>query len=181
MVSTLLGTQLLKIEKKNPGVDKPLLAESLAIISGSIILFIGLARLGFIVEFISLAAICGYITGSAFNIGIGQIPGLLGISSTYVNNRAETYKVVINTLKNLRHTKLDAATGLTALFMLYFIKYGFAYLTKKVPKYKRSWFFASTLRTIFVILLYTLISWLMNRHHRSKPRISILGHVPRGM
>ena len=30
------------------------------------------------------------------------------------------------------------------------------------------------------MLLYTMISWLVNRHHRKNPKFAILGTVPRG-
>lgn len=152
----------------------------MAIVAGAIIAFIGFIRIGWIVDFISLTAISAFITGSAFYIAMGQVPGLLGISKQYVDSRAQTYKVVIGTLQNLKHTKLDAAIGLTALLMLYLIKYTFAGLSKKYPTKKKLYFFLNTLRTVFVILLYTMISWLVNRNHRSKPSFKTLGHVPRG-
>lgn len=122
------------------------------------------------------------MTGSAINIAVGQVPNLMGLSG--VNNRASTYRVVINSLKHLGETKLDAALGLTALTMLYLIRFIFNYLAKKQPQRKRLWFFCNTLRTVFVILLYTLISWLVNLHlpdhNAKKSPFKLLGSVPRG-
>jgi solute carrier family 26 (sodium-independent sulfate anion transporter), member 11 len=151
----------------------------LAIICGAIITFLGLARLGWIVEFIPLVAISAFLTGSAINIACGQVPNLMGI--TGFDTRASTYKVVINTLKHLGRTKLDAAMGLTALTLLYIIRSTFSYLARKQPNRRKLYFFLSTLRTAFVILLYTLISWLVQRHRRDDPSFKILGKVPRGM
>lgn len=156
------------------------IAESMAIIAGAIVAFLGLTRLGFFVEFISLTSVTAFITGSAFFIAVGQVPTLLGISSQYVDNRGASYLVVIHTFQNLNKVKLDAAIGLTGLLMLYLIKYGIGYLAKKFPNHKKLLFFINTLRTIFVILLYTLISWLVNMHHHKNPRFAILGTVPRG-
>ena len=166
--------------RTHPEIPAPVIATAMAIVAGAIVTFMGFARIGWFVEFIPLASISAFITGSAFNIGIGQMPSLLGISSKYVNNRDATYKVVIHTLQNLEHTKLDAALGLTCLLLLYIIKYSLVYLAKKLPHRARWIFFANTLRTVFVILLYTLISWLVNRHHRKNPKFSILSTVPRG-
>lgn len=118
------------------------------------------------------------MTGSALNIAVGQVPALMGI--TGFSNRDATYKVVINILKHLGRTKIDAAMGLTALAMLYMIRSACNLGARKVPHRARTFFFISTLRTSFVILLYTLISWLVNRHHRAKPIFSILQTVPRG-
>lgn len=118
------------------------------------------------------------MTGSAINIGVGQFPALMGI--TGVNNRGPTYRVIIDSLKALPSTKLDAAMGLTALAMLYLIRGGFTFASKKYPSKAKLFFFFSTLRTAFVILLYTLISYLVNRHHRKTPKFAILKDVPRG-
>lgn len=101
--------------------------------------------------------------------------GITGFST-----RDPTYLVVIHTLKHLGRTKVDAAMGLTALFLLYLLRFVCNRLAKRFPNQRKTWFFVSTLRTAFVILLYTMISWLVNRHRRSHPRFTILGTVPRG-
>ncbi|KAK5277255.1 Photosystem I iron-sulfur center, partial [Cryomyces antarcticus] len=70
--------------------------------------------------------------------------------------------------------------GLTALFALYLIRFMCNQLAKRYPNRRKIIFFVSTLRTVFVILLYTLVSWLVNRNHQAKPLFKILGKVPRG-
>ena len=180
-MSTITGTVILDVQQHHKHLEAHVIASALAVIAGAIVAFMGLVRIGWIVEFIPLASICAFITGSAFNIAIGQVPALMGISSKYVNSRASTYQVVIHTLEHLGETKLDAALGLTCLLLLYLIKYTCVLLAKKYPSRARWLFFANTLRTVFVILLYTLISWLVNRHHRKKPKFQILSTVPRGM
>ena len=179
-MSTITGTVVNEVAKSHPEFPGHVVASALAIIAGSVICFIGLIRCGWIVDFISLAAISAYMTGSALNIAVGQVPALMGI--TGFSNRDSTYKVVINILKHLGRSKVDAAIGLTALFLLYLIRSSCKYGARKLPQRARLFFFLSTLRTAFVILLYTLISWLVNRHHRSTKdhRFTILGTVPRG-
>ena len=165
----------------NPSLSGPDIAHTIAVVAGGIVCFIGLARLGFIVNFISLAAISAYMTGSALNIAVGQVPALMGI--TGFSSRDATYMVVINTLKHLNGTKLDAAMGLTALFLLYFVRWLFGFLSRRFPRYQKAFFYANTLRTAFVILLYTLISWQVNQNYRTHPKkfkFKILGDVPRG-
>lgn len=180
VMSTVTGTVVTEGIKALPEYkDHPnVIASALAVICGAIICFIGLIRCGWIVDFISLAAISAYMTGSALNIAVGQVPALMGI--TGFSNRDATYRVVINILKHLGRTKIDAAMGLTALAMLYIIRSACNHGARKVPHRAKTFFFISTLRTSFVILLYTLISWLVNRHHRKHPIFSILGTVPRG-
>lgn len=55
-----------------------LIAQALAITVGAIICLLGLLRLGWLVDFIPLVAVSAFITGSALNIAVGQLPNLLG-------------------------------------------------------------------------------------------------------
>ncbi|CAI4213741.1 unnamed protein product [Parascedosporium putredinis] len=102
----------------------------------------------------------------------------MGIKS--VNSREAPYLVFINTWKHIRESGLDAAMGISALVMLYLIRWVFTTWAHKVPKHQRLLFFLNTLRSVFVILLYTLISWLVNMHRKDHPAFKILGSVPRG-
>ena len=179
----MTGNVVANAQKINPGLDPHVVASALAIIAGSIVFFIGLIRMGWLVNFISLAAISAFMTGSALNIAVGQVPTMLGIKPKGWSTRDATYSVVINTLKYLGSSKLDAAMGLTALFLLYVIRYICNFGAKKQPNRKKTWFFVNTLRTAFVILLYTLISWRVNEVHKNgdkKYPFKILEKVPRG-
>lgn len=174
----MTGNIVLEVQKKLPHVAGHIIASDCAIIGGSIVCFIGLARLGWIVDFISLTSITAFITGSALNIAVGQVPTMMGI--TGFSTRDPTYLVTIHILKHLGRTQIDAAMGLTALFLLYLIRFICNRMAKHFLNHRKLWFFISTLRTAFVILLYTMISWLVNRHRRKNPRFVILGTVPRG-
>jgi solute carrier family 26 (sodium-independent sulfate anion transporter), member 11 len=181
-VSQLVGSIVLNIKATNPDIPSNVVASALALISGCIIVAIGLARCGWIVDLISLTAISAFMTGSALNIAVGQVPALMGLSG--FSSRDSTYLVVINILSHLNSTTLDAAMGLTALAMLYLIRSACKLAAKRFPSQQKALFFVSTLRTVFVILLYTLISWLVNRNiaanSSSKAKFKILGTVPRG-
>ena len=187
VMSTITGNVVAYAAKTLPQYQGYQIAEALAIICGAIVCFFGLIRIGWVVEFISLTSITAFITGSALNILCGQVPTLMGINS-HMNTRAPTYLVIINTFKNLHYTTLDAALGLTALVMLYLIRFVCNTLAKKFPKKQKLFFFLSTLRTAFVICLYTLISYLVNRrvarhtnaNNYKKAHTAILGPVPRG-
>lgn len=182
VMSTIVGNIVLAAQKERPDIPGHIIASALSIIVGGIVCFLGLARLGWLVDLISLTSISAFMTGSALNIAVGQVPTMMGI--TGFSTRDATYQVFINILKHLGRSDLNAAMGLTALAMLYIIRSGFTFLGNKIPKHRRLFFFLSTLRTVFVILLYTLISYLVNMHlpnHNSKKSpFKILGSVPRG-
>jgi sodium-independent sulfate anion transporter 11 len=178
-MSQVTGTVVLQVAATNPDIPAHVVASALAIICGAIICFLGVFRLGFIVDYISLAALSAYMTGSALNIAVSQVPTMMGIKS--FSTRDPTYLVTIHILQHLNQTTLDAAMGLTALAMLYIIRSACKFAARRLPNKKKLFFFVNTLRTVFVILLYTMISWLVNRNFRSKPKFTILGNVPRGM
>lgn len=151
----------------------------MAVICGGIVCFLGLARLGFIVDFIPLPAISAFMTGSALNICSGQVKSLLGETAGF-STSDPTYRIIINTLKNLPTSQLDAAMGVSACAMLYIIRFGCSYGAKKHPQRAKLFFFASTLRTVFVILFYTMISAATNLHRKDNPAFQVIGTVPRG-
>ncbi|KAI3339536.1 sulfate permease [Ustulina deusta] len=180
VMSTLVGRIVARVTEAHPEFTPEEIARGLSVIAGSVLLFIGLVRLGWLVEFIPLVGICSFMTGAAVNIAAGQVPKLLGVSG--VNTRDSTYLVIINTLRALPTAKLDAALGLTALFLLYALRWFCNYMAQRQPSRKKTWFFIGTLRLAFVILLYTLISWLANRTitDSKKAKFAILGTVPSG-
>lgn len=179
VMSTLVGTIIIKTRKEHPELEAPAIASALAIICGAIVTALGFLRLGFIVDFIPLPAIMAFMTGSAINICAGQVPTLLGEKAKF-STRGATYKVIIDTLKYLPSSQMDAAMGMTALGMLYAIRWACNYGARKHPARAKTFFFLSTLRTAFVILFYVMISAAVNLHRRNNPAFKILGTVPRG-
>jgi sodium-independent sulfate anion transporter 11 len=188
VMSTLVGNVIIKAQKTHPDLAPEDIAIALSVIVGGITAGLGLLRLGFIVDLISLPAISAFMTGSAITIAVGQVSALMGITLTSGTTRDEPYKVIIHTLGGLPSTNLNAAIGLTALLMLYGIRSIFNYLARKQPQRRKMWFFMNTLRTAFVILLYTLISYLVHRNlpnrsaktAKNLTKFSVLGPVPRG-
>jgi MFS superfamily sulfate permease-like transporter len=84
----------------------PEIATTVAFISGFIVLGVGLLRLGRIVEFIPAPAVSGFMTGSAINILVGQVPGLMGISGfEYVTFVTPAYHPVLTL--NSQHESRD--------------------------------------------------------------------------
>ncbi|KAK1780584.1 sulfate transporter family-domain-containing protein [Copromyces sp. CBS 386.78] len=179
VLSSLTGGVVANVMEDLPDIPPHFIASALSILAGAVVLFIGLIRCGWIVDIISLTALSAFMTGSALNIAVGQFPTLMGIKG--FSTRDPAYLVFIHTLQGLPRTKLDAAMGLTALFMLYGIRSLCNFVARRWPQHQRVAFFLSTLRTVFVILLYTMISWLANKDlPRGTSKFKILFDVPRG-
>ncbi|CAF1462373.1 unnamed protein product [Rotaria sordida] len=179
VMSTLTGNVVEAVHKEYPQYEFHTIASSLSLIAGCIVFALGMFRLGFIVDFIPLPALAAFMTGSALNIAMGQIPTLMG-NNKYLDTRASTYLVFGNFWKQISHCNLNAALGLTSLFLLYLIRFICLRASKRFPTKEKLFFFISTLRAVFVILLYLFISWLINHNDPKNPRTTVLGTVPRG-
>ncbi|KAF6066461.1 Sulfate transporter family protein [Candida albicans] len=108
------------------------------------------------------------MTGSAFNIITGQVPGLMGYNNSTV----------------------DAAFGLIPLFILYLWKFSTDYAQKRYPRHKMYFFYFQQLRNAIVIIVATAISWgivhpkkvaFNGPSSKFKPPIKTIGDVPSGL
>lgn len=178
-MSTFVGTIVHEAKTVDPSIPGYVVASALAIISGAIIAAMGFLRLGFIVDFIPLPAISAFMTGAAVNIISGQVSKLLGETADF-STYGPTYQTIIWTLKYLPTSTIDASLGFTALFMLYLIRWACNYGARTMPHRAKLFFFLSTLRTVFVILFYIMVSAAVNLHRKSDPMFSVIGTVPRG-
>ena len=179
-MSTVLGSVIPEVQHIYPDIPAPQIAMSITVICGSIVTFLGLARLGFIVDFIPLPSIASFMTGSAITICSGQVKTLLGETANF-DNRGPAYQTIIDTLKNLPSAKkYDAAMGVSALVTLYLIRTACNVCARKFPRRAKLFFFLTALRTVFIILLFTMISAIVNTHRRDDPAFAIVGHVSRG-
>ncbi|CAG8531501.1 15875_t:CDS:2 [Acaulospora colombiana] len=185
VMSLLIAQSLASITggDKNFPYTNPQLASSLAFLSGMVALVIGLFRLGIVTNIISAPVIAGFTTGSAVTIATGQVPSLLGIKG--IDTTQACYLVIINIFSHLSKIKKDAIMGLVSLFVLYVIKFSTAYLSKRLPKWERIFFFIGIFRIGIVVIIDTLISYLINKNVSAgnlsaQSPISVLGKVPTG-
>jgi MFS superfamily sulfate permease-like transporter len=66
----------------------------LALLTGGLCIFAGLARFGFITDLLSKPVRLGYLNGIALTVIIGQLPKLLGFSSSGDNLIQEAISLV---------------------------------------------------------------------------------------
>jgi sodium-independent sulfate anion transporter 11 len=143
----------------------------------------------------------GYLALSKLYIDTSRIEGTCFSQNVTYSTRAASFKVIINTLKHLPKTKLDAAFGIPALVSLYAMRILFDKLSKRYPRHgefmrslpvtgrelnvhmiARTFFFISIMRNGFVLIVLTLASFLLNREKKASGNfpIRILQDVPRG-
>lgn len=190
VMSLQVGKVVAKVQEKfGDSYSAPEIATFLSLICGGIAAGIGFLRLGFILEFISMPAVMGFMSGSAFNIITGQVPSLMGYNSS-VNSKISSFHTVIATLKKLPLTNVNAAFGLVPLFILYTWKFLCEYLGKRYPKRKMWFFYFQQLRNAIVIIVATAIAWgivhpelkkFKGPKSKFKSSIKTLGTVPSGL
>ncbi|HSN77737.1 MAG TPA: SulP family inorganic anion transporter, partial [Anaerolineae bacterium] len=88
------------------------LTAALALIVGVILLVAGVARLGFISDFLSKSVVTGFVFGLALVIAIGQLPKLLGLPSGEGDFFEQLYQVITNASEINPYT---AVVGISAL------------------------------------------------------------------
>ncbi|QEL60836.1 hypothetical protein CJJ09_002956 [Candidozyma auris] len=190
VMSLQVGKVIAKVqEHAGDKYAAPEIATFLSLICGGIAAGIGIIRIGFILEFISLPAVMGFMSGSAFNIMSGQVPALMGYGSA-VNTRNSSCDVVIDTLKNLPKTNVNAAFGLVPLFILYTWKFSCEYAMKRWPRRKQWFFYIQQLRNAVILIVTTAISWGIihpqlkkfdGPKSKFKGSIKTIGVVPSGL
>ncbi|RGP57396.1 sulp family sulfate permease [Fusarium sporotrichioides] len=178
VLSTVVGNVVHDIQNSGQDIPAHLIASALSISAGFVVLIIGLFRCGWIVDLISITSLSAFMTGSAITICVGQLPALLGLSG--FSTRDSPYTVFKNTIEHLGEANYDGIVGLSALTILYLFRQCFTIAAERYSKHKRLFFFTNTMRTVLVIIMYTTISWALNKHRREDPLFNILGAVPKG-
>ncbi|PNY28327.1 Sulfate permease 2 [Tolypocladium capitatum] len=177
--SLLVGQVVTRVADAAPNLYRPeQTAHALSLLVGAVLLFFGLLRLGWIVEFIPYIPISAFITSAGITIMSSQFPAALGIN---VNTREAPYRVVINTLRGLPDVRLDGAIGLSSIVLLFTIQSLCSMMEERLPGRKRLWTSLSSLRLTFTLLLFTFVSFLVHRGSKMEDRkFRIVGSIEQG-
>ncbi|KAI0406809.1 sulfate permease [Xylaria palmicola] len=132
------------------------IAAGVAFMVGVYGLVIGLLGLGFLLDYISIPILTGFISATALTIGFGQVGSLVGLSDT----PSEVFDIIGDVLRRL--PKWDGPTsgiGFGTVVILYLLEK----LGKKWGKKHFMIQYISSSRAIIVLIVFTLISYLVNK------------------
>ncbi|EME85152.1 uncharacterized protein MYCFIDRAFT_41695 [Pseudocercospora fijiensis CIRAD86] len=133
-------------------------ASALAMWMGIFGLILGMLNLGFLLDFISLPILSGFISAVAITIILGQIPSLLGEDSGGSNTAEKIHDVFANLPSANGYA---CAIGFTGLFFLTVLdKVGKRYSEKS----RVIWFLMIT-RAFLALVLFTGISYAVNKKY----------------
>src|SRR3569833_4615321 len=98
-MSTITGRVVIDLSNDFPNIPPHVIASGFAVISGVVILALGLVRCGWLIELIPLVSLSAIVTGSDLTIASTQLHSIMGITND--SNRDEPYRIFIESMKNL--------------------------------------------------------------------------------
>jgi len=150
-------------------------AVALAMVSGLLLVGMGLLRLGFLANFLSHPVISGFITASGIQIAAGQFGPVLGID---VHGETLT-DVLVSMYHNLGQLNTyTAAIGLASLGFLFWVRRGLKPLLLRMGLAERAADILAKVGPIVAIALTTVAVWGLGLEAHG---VRIVGAVPQGL
>jgi len=150
-------------------------AIALALISGAILLLMGILRLGFLANFLSHPVICGFITASGLLIAASQLKHILGLEVT----GQTLLEIGSGLVSQLEHSNLPTlALGASALIFLLWSRRYLKPLLQSTGIQPHHADLLTRASPIVAVFATTFVSWNfeLNRYG-----VDLVGYVPSGL
>lgn len=150
-------------------------AVALAMVSGLLLVGMGLLRLGFLANFLSHPVISGFITASGIQIAAGQFGPMLGVDA-----HGETLvDVLVSLYHNLGQLNVyTAVIGFASLGFLFWMRRGLKPLLLRIGLGERPADILAKVGPIVAIALTTVAVWGFGLEQQG---VRIVGAVPQGL
>ncbi|XP_049399532.1 sulfate transporter 1.2-like [Solanum stenotomum] len=171
VVSLLLGTLLRNEIDPSKHPDEYLrLAFTATFFAGITQATLGILRLGFLIDFLSHAAVVGFMGGAAITIALQQLKGFLGIKK--FTKKTDIVSVMKSVFHSVEHewnwqTILIGATFLTFLL-----------LAKYIGKKNKKLFWVPAIAPLISVILSTFFVYIT---HADKKGVAIVGPIEKGI
>ncbi|XP_073310681.1 high affinity sulfate transporter 2-like [Primulina huaijiensis] len=170
VVSILLGKLLQnEIDPKNK-YEYRRLAFTATFFAGVTQFVLGFFRLGFLVDFLSHAAIVGFMAGAAITIGLQQLKGLLGVKN--FTKKTDIVSVMQSVWSNVHH----GWNWETVLIGVAFL--AFLLLAKYIGKKKKKLFWISAIAPMLSVIISTFLVYITRA---DKKGVQIVRHIEQGV
>lgn len=147
----------------------------LALLSGLMLMGMGLLRLGFLANFLSHPVISGFITASGIVIAASQIKHLLGVEASG-HNLLEIARSLIGNLPQTNAATVAIGSG--ALLFLVLARRRLQPLLRRAGLSARLADILGKTVPIFVVLVTTVLAWLLELGDQG---VKLVGQVPAGL
>lgn len=179
VVSLLLSSLLSQVQDPvaNPDAYRNL-AFTVTFFAGMFQATFGIFRLGFLVDFLSHAALVGFMAGAAIMIGLQQLKGLLGI--THFTNKTDAVSVLESVYKSL-HQQITSGSAdkwhpwnfvVGCSFMVFLL------ISRLVGRRSKKFFWLPAISPLLSVILSTLIVYLTRA---DKHGVNIIKRVKGGL
>jgi SulP family sulfate permease len=150
-------------------------AIALALVSGLMLIAMGLLRLGFLANFLSHPVVSGFITASGLQIAAGQLAPVLGVHA-----EGETFVDIVKSLvPNLGRVNLaTAAIGLGSLAFLFWARGGLKPLLLRAGLGEKTAGTIAKIGPAVALVVSTLAVWGIGLDQQG---VKIVGEVPKGL
>ncbi|KAK8942085.1 Sulfate transporter 1.2 [Platanthera guangdongensis] len=153
VVSLLLGTLIQnEFDPKTEKEEYLRLAFTATFFAGVTQAALGLLRLGFLIDFLSHAAIVGFMAGTAITIGLQQLKGFLGIRNFTKNS--DIISVMKSVWGSVNHGWNWQTIVIATVFLVFLL------LTKYIGKKRRSLFWVPAIAPMISVILSTLFVYI---------------------
>ncbi|XAR73341.1 hypothetical protein NMG60_11007277 [Bertholletia excelsa] len=171
VVSLLLSSMIGQLEDPddNPTAYRRLVF-TVTLFAGCFQALFGLLRLGFLVDFLSHAALVGFMGGAAIVIGLQQLKGLLGL--THFTNKTDVISVLKVVWKSLQQPWNPYNCILGCAFLCFIL------ITRYLGKRNRRLFWLPAIAPLVSIVLSTLIVFLTRADQHG---IKVVKHIKGGL
>ncbi|KAI4299069.1 hypothetical protein L6164_032562 [Bauhinia variegata] len=170
VVSLLLGTLLTDEIPDYGSHDYLRLAFTATFFAGITQMALGLLRLGFLIDFLSHAAIVGFMGGAAIAIALQQLKGLLGIQ--HFTKKTDIVSVMGSVWTNVHHG-WNWQTIVIGLALLAFLL-----AAKCMAKKNKKYFWVAAIAPLISVIVSTLFVYLTRADEEG---VSIVRHIDKGV
>uniref|UniRef100_K4A6U1 STAS domain-containing protein n=1 Tax=Setaria italica TaxID=4555 RepID=K4A6U1_SETIT len=171
VVSLMLGSLLQKeIDPKMHPLEYKRLAFTATFFAGITQAALGFFRLGFIIEYLSHAAIIGFMGGAAIIIALQQLKGFLGIKN--FTNNTDIVSVMKSIFKSAHHGWNWQTILIAASFL------GFLMVTKYIGKKKKKLFWMSATAPLISVIVSTFFVYITRA---DKHGVAVVKNIEKGI
>lgn len=170
VVSLLLGSLLSEEISDFKSPEYLALAFTSTFFAGVVQMALGVLRLGFLIDFLSHAAIVGFMGGAAITIALQQLKGLLGIKK--FTKKTDIVSVMTSVFKAAHHG-WNWQTIIIGLSFLVFL-----FITKYIAKKNKKLFWVSAMSPMICVIASTLSVYITRA---DKDGVAIVRHIEKGV
>lgn len=172
LVSMFIPQIAVSLRMSHDPALRVVVAAAACVVSGILLLIVGICRLGSLVKFISSPVLAGFTTAAAVVIGVDQLQHLVGFP--FSKDSSYNWDMLHDLFTNLRQTNpLTLLVGSSTVLFLVSIQH-YSRRHKKIKWLK----LLNVSSTLLAVVLATIASYILTQQGHYLP---IVGHVPAGL